>query len=317
MLCPMQLRFFTDPRCLAHTSPPGYPERPKRLRALEARAARDGQSIDPGTRAVEAPIAAVHEQAYIERFKAAVARGDGVLDSADNPLSPGTWDAACAAAETVVRAADWVAEGEARHAFAGVRPPGHHAERDTAMGFCYFANVAIAAEHLLHTHGLERLAIVDFDVHHGNGTQHIFESRKEVLFCSLHQFPFYPGTGAAGERGVGEGLGATVNVPLAAGTGDAGYQQALTHTVLPALAAHRPQMILVSAGFDAWQGDPLGGMAVTAAGFEHWGRLLAGAAQSLCGGRMLSVLEGGYDVGHLPDLVAVYLAGSEDPGDVG
>jgi acetoin utilization deacetylase AcuC-like enzyme len=193
--------------------------------------------------------------------------------------------------------------------FAAVRPPGHHAERDLAMGFCFFNNAAVAAEHLRAGHGLERVAVFDFDVHHGNGTQHLFEDRGDVFYASTHQYPFYPGTGAAAERGRGAGLGATLNVPLPAGTGDPGYEAAIRDQVLPALRAFAPQALLVSAGFDAWRNDPLGGMAVSAAGFAAWGRWLHELAAETSQGRLLAVLEGGYDLAALPDLVASHLAG--------
>jgi acetoin utilization deacetylase AcuC-like enzyme len=316
MLAPMEERWFTDPRCLEHRSPPGYPEQPERLATLLAMAKERGFALDQGfiqdtgANAVVAPVEALHDPAYVERFRAAVARGDGVLDSADNPLSAATWDAAWGAVEAAVRGADWLVAGTARHAFAAVRPPGHHAEVDTAMGFCFFGNIALAAEHLVRRHGLERVAIVDFDVHHGNGTQHLLETRGDVLFISLHQAPFYPGTGARDERGEGDGEGATCNVPLPAGTGDEGYARAFAEEVVPALDRHRPQAILVSAGFDAWKHDPLGGMAVTEAGFHHWGEVLAAAADRLCDGRMLSALEGGYDTDRLADLAAAYLDGA-------
>jgi acetoin utilization deacetylase AcuC-like enzyme len=176
------------------------------------------------------------------------------------------------------------------------------------MGFCYFNNVAVAAEHLRRRHGVERVAVFDFDVHHGNGTQHLFEERGDVLYASTHQYPFYPGTGAAGERGRGAGEGATLNVPLAAGGADEVYAAALGEQVLPALRAFAPDVLLLSAGFDAWRGDPLGGMAVTEAGFADWGRRLGELAGAVCGGRVMAVLEGGYDVAALPRLVELHLA---------
>ena len=175
------------------------------------------------------------------------------------------------------------------------------------MGFCYFNNVAIAARYLIQHHGLARVAILDFDVHHGNGTQHLFEENAEVLYLSVHQWPFYPGTGAEAERGRGAGEGATVNVCLAAGCGDEEYRQAFDEKVLPALDAFRPQALLVSAGFDAWRGDPLGGMRVSRRGYAEWGETLRRTADDCCDGRMLSVLEGGYDIAALPGLVDAYL----------
>jgi acetoin utilization deacetylase AcuC-like enzyme len=179
------------------------------------------------------------------------------------------------------------------------------------MGFCYLNNVAVAAEHLLRVHGCARVAVFDFDVHHGNGTQHLFEERSDVLYVSTHQYPFYPGTGAAGERGRGAGQGATVNVPLPAGTGDDGYRRALEEDVLPALRDFAPEVLLLSAGFDAWRRDPLGGMQVSEEGFAEWGRRLGELAAEVCSGRLMAVLEGGYDVDVLPRLVEVHLAALE------
>ncbi len=310
------LQIFTDRRCLEHVAPAGYPERPERLAGVVARlrasdlafAPELPRTVGPGA-AARAVVEALHDPAYLRRLEAAVERGDGLIDSSDNPLSPGTWSAAWGAVEVALAAADWVMAGEHRAAFAAVRPPGHHAERATAMGFCYFNNVAAAAEHLLRRHGLERVAVVDFDVHHGNGTQHLFEERGEVLFVSLHQYPFYPGTGAASETGIGGGRGATLNVPLPAGTGDDVYLRAFDEQVVPALERFAPQMLLISAGFDAWRDDPLGGMRVTAAGYRRWGEVLAAAAVELCSGRSLSLLEGGYDLERLGDLVEGYLTG--------
>jgi len=309
------LRVFTDRRCLEHQAPRGYPERPDRLAGiLDLLAARgfsiedggEGHPAAPATLEVTAAIAAVHDPGYVERFERAVERGDSLLDSADNPLSDGTFTAALAAVGATLRAADHaVSKGPA---FAAVRPPGHHAERALAMGFCFFNNVAVAAEHL-RRQGLSRVAIFDYDVHHGNGTQHLFESRADVFYASTHQFPFYPGTGAASETGTGAGAGFTLNVPLPAGTGDLGYAVAIEEKILPGLRKFAPDVLLVSAGFDAWQADPLGGMAVTEAGFTGWGVALRALADQVCGGRLLAVLEGGYDLASLPRLVAAGLTG--------
>jgi acetoin utilization deacetylase AcuC-like enzyme len=191
-----------------------------------------------------------------------------------------------------------------------VRPPGHHAERDRAMGFCLFNSVAVAAAHA-RANGVAKVAIVDYDVHHGNGTQHIFEERADVLYASTHQYPFYPGTGAASERGRGGGIGATLNVPLPAGCGDAEYETAIRDTVLPGLRAFGPDGLIVSAGFDAWQDDPLGGMKVSEDGVRRWGLWLGELAREACSGKLLAVLEGGYDVPALPRLVLAFLAGAE------
>ncbi len=309
------VRVFTEPRCLEHRAPRGYPECPDRLAGVMSHLAARGWPItDEGVarEVAEPAVAAVHDPAYIERFRRAAARGDALLDSADNPLSEGTWEATWAAVSATLAAADHAAGGH--YAFAAVRPPGHHAEKALAMGFCFFNNAAVAAEHLRRK-GFERVAIFDFDVHHGNGTQHMFEARADVFYASTHQFPFYPGTGAAGETGRGPGLGATLNVPLPAGTGDEEYAAAFGERILPALAAFRPDVLVLSAGFDAWRGDPLGGMAVTEEGFASWGRQLAALADEVAEGRLLAVLEGGYDLANLPLLVDGFLGGllSPDP----
>ncbi len=305
------IRSFSDRRCLLHAAPPGHPEVPARLSGVLAGLAAAGWPPDelPPHPAAREAVLALHEAAYVERFERAVRRGDGLLDSADNPIGAGTWDAAWGAVDSTLHAADWVLGGPQRIAFAAVRPPGHHAERGLAMGFCFFDNIAVAAEHLRRRGGLERVAIFDFDVHHGNGTQHLFEERADVLYASTHQYPFYPGSGAAGERGRGAGSGATLNVPLAAGSGDAEYAAALREQVLPALREFGPQALLLSAGFDAWRGDPLGGMRVSEQGFADWGRLLGELAAEVCGGRVLAVLEGGYDLRALPGLVVGHLRG--------
>jgi acetoin utilization deacetylase AcuC-like enzyme len=305
-----------DPRTLAHAVPPGFPERPERVSRLvqalavdprfELREGRGASSDEAALAAVET----VHDAGYVERFRRAVARGDGLLDSADNPLSAGTFDAALAAARATLVALEHVlAHGAA--AFAAVRPPGHHAERAQAMGFCYFNHAAVAAERALSAAGCERVAIVDVDVHHGNGTQHLFEARADVLYASAHQYPFYPGTGAAGERGRGAGAGLTVNVPLAAGGGDDEWLAALDGTILPAVERFAPELLVVSAGFDAWRGDPVGGMRVSEAGFAAMGRRLGELAERRCGGRRLLLLEGGYDVAALPRLVRALSTGRE------
>lgn len=314
------LKIFSDTRCLAHRPVVGYPESPRRLEAVLAHFRALGVDLEVGgpdqgpnlDDALMAHLARVHDADYMQRFERAVERGDGLLDSADNPISSGTFAAAAAAAATALRAADWMMEGSGRRAFAAVRPPGHHAEMRQAMGFCYFDSVAVAAQYLLDHHGLQRLAILDFDVHHGNGTQHLFESRRDVFFVSLHQYPFYPGSGAASEVGVGEGKGATLNLPMEVGSGDAEYEAVMRQRVLPALRQARPQALLISAGFDAWRDDPLGGMAVTQQGYRRWGQLLRPVVDELTEGRCLSVLEGGYDVEALPELIEAYVMGMEE-----
>ncbi|MGE5232740.1 MAG: histone deacetylase [Acidobacteriota bacterium] len=305
------IRAFSGRRCLLHEAPPGYPEVPQRLAGVLQAVQGAAWPVDemPAHPMSREAVLALHDAAYVERFEHAVRRGDGLLDSADNPLGAGTWDAAWGAIDATLHAADWVLGGSGRVAFAAVRPPGHHAERDLAMGFCFFDNVAVAADHLRRRGGVERVAIFDFDVHHGNGTQHLFEERADVFYASTHQFPFYPGTGAASECGRGAGSGATLNVPLPAGSGDEEYAAALRERILPALREFAPQALLLSAGFDAWRGDPLGGMRVSEQAFEGWGRALGELAGELCDGRVLAVLEGGYDLRALPGLAVAHLRG--------
>ena len=308
---PVEVAVFTAERCLEHRVPAGFPERPERLRRIVDHLRGRGfrvADVEPAGDDWREAVLSVHDPEYVERFQRAVDRGDGLLDSADNPLSPGTWAAAVAAVETTLQACDWVAGGERRRGFAAVRPPGHHAERDLAMGFCFFNNAAIAAERLRRRHGAARVAVFDFDVHHGNGTQHLFEGRPDVLYASVHHYPFYPGTGAATESGHDEGRGATLNVPLPAGSGDDAYARAFER-VLPAIEEYRPDALVLSAGFDAYAGDPLGGMRMTAAGYRECGAVLGQLADRLCRGRALSVLEGGYDLEALPALVEAYLIG--------
>jgi acetoin utilization deacetylase AcuC-like enzyme len=310
------MRVLTHADCRKHLEAAegvevAYPECPRRLagilRELDA-AGLAPRAVEAHGRA-EAAVEAVHDGAYVARFRRAVERGDGLLDSADNPLSPGTWQAAWGAVSASLAAADIAAEAGGR-AFAAVRPPGHHAEHGVAMGFCYLNNAAVAGDYLLRERGAERVAIFDFDVHHGNGTQHLFEERADVLYASTHQYPFYPGTGAADEVGRGPGEGTTLNVPLPAGTGDEAFLAACTETVLPALARFRPDVLIVSAGFDAWKEDPLGGFAVGVDSFRTLGTLLGELADEVCGGRLLSLLEGGYDLKMLPTLVRSYLEGA-------
>jgi len=303
------MRLFHDPLCLSHPAPAGYPERPERAAGIVA-AVRALPGVEErsavGAEALESAILALHAESYVRRFERAVARGDGLLDSADNPIGRDSYTAATAAAGAAVAALDAVC-AEGGGAFVATRPPGHHAERDRAMGFCFFNQAAIVAERARSRHGVERVAIVDFDVHHGNGTQHLFEERGDIFYASLHQWPFYPGTGAAGERGRGAGEGATLNLPLPAGSGDAEYGRVFREALLPALDRFAPELLVVSAGFDSWREDPLGGMRVTEEGFAAWGGWLAEVAGRHAAGRLVSILEGGYDLEALPRLVCSYL----------
>ena len=309
----MTIRVFTDPRCLEHQVPAGYPELPARLEGILGGLEEAGMLIEEAGEheATSKAIEAVHDPDYVRRFEQAVADGQSFIDTGDNPLSAGSWLAARAAVDACLSAADWVHAGKGRRGIAAVRPPGHHAERSMAMGFCYFNNVAVTAEYLRRIHGYGRLAIVDFDVHHGNGTQHLFEDRGDVLYLSIHQHPFYPGTGTAPERGRGDGTGATLNVPLPEGCGDEVYREVFEKVALPSLRQFAPEILLISAGFDAWSADPVGGMQVSLQAFRDWGRWLGKLADELCRGRVLVTLEGGYDLLALPELTLAHLQGLE------
>jgi len=260
----------------------------------------------------EAPASAmglVHTAAHLDLLRDLSEAGSPAALTLDTAVSPDTYAAAAAATGGALAALDRIMDGEAANAFCVHRPPGHHAEVDKAMGFCYVNHVAVAARHLQRGHGLERVAIIDWDVHHGNGTQHIFESDPTVFYASIHQYPHYPGTGAAREIGIGPGRGTTLNIPAPAGWGDEGYLSALDGSLRPAVAAFEPQFILVSAGFDAHRCDPLAGMQVSSAGFGQMTDLVARLAADLCGGRLLSVLEGGYELEALGRCAAAHVEG--------
>lgn len=289
-----RIALVDDARYREHRAPHGHPERPERLAAV-------GEAIDAHReRLIELParpadleeILAVHPREHVERIEAAARAAPLQLDP-DTYVSPASYEVALLAAGAAVDAARAVARGEADAAFAAVRPPGHHAEADRAMGFCLFNNVAIAAR-ALRRDGVERVLILDWDVHHGNGTQHLFEDDRDVLYFSTHQFPFYPGTGDFGEAGRGAGLGATVNVPMPGGCGDAEYVGVLQRVLVPVVRSFRPQLILVSCGFDAHRDDPLASMSLTQKGYGEMTRIVRAVAEAECGGRVVFVLEGGY-----------------------
>lgn len=254
-------------------------------------------------------ITRVHDEDHVQRVERLCAAGVRVLDGGDTVVSQVSYQAALVAAGGAVQAVDRVMDGVWANAFVACRPPGHHAERSHAMGFCLFNNVAVAAAHLRAVRGVERVAILDWDVHHGNGTQHAFESDPSVFYASLHQFPWYPGTGAADERGLGDGEGATLNCPQPAGSGDREWLRTIETQVVPALERFDPGFVLISAGFDAHEQDPLSHTRVTTGGFRRMTEIVNAFAASRCGGRVVSLLEGGYDLDALADSVEVHVAG--------
>ena len=289
-------------------TPPGHPERPERLAAaLEGAAAAGAVAVVSTIAEASAVDAArtVHAASLIERLRALSDRGRGFVDTPDNPVSAGSFRAAWRAVGACVDAAAVIEAGKADIVWAAVRPPGHHARHDHAMGYCFFNNIAAAAESLL-ARGIGPLAIVDFDVHHGNGTQEHFYQRDDVYFVSIHQYPFFPGTGSADETGAGRGLGFTRNVPLAAGADDETYFGAVALGLDEVTRTIRPAVWLISAGFDAHQNDPLGGMRLSEPGFARIGAMIA----EVSGGRpVLAVMEGGYERKALRESVRSFLDG--------
>jgi acetoin utilization deacetylase AcuC-like enzyme len=291
----MTTLLYTHPDCQAHDPGEHHPESPDRLRAvLAALAAEEFAGLErrEAPRAALDAVALVHDRGYVDALLDAVpASGHAALDP-DTVLSPRSGEAALRAAGAVCAAVDAVIAGEARNAFCAVRPPGHHAEPDRAMGFCLFNSVAIGARHALGHSGIERVAVIDFDVHHGNGTQAMFESDADLFYASTHQSPLYPGTGASSETGVGN----IVNAPLRPNSGSPEFRYAFGNIILPALADFRPDFLIVSAGFDAHRRDPLAQLNLTEDDYDWVTRQLTGLAERLCGSRLVSSLEGGYDL---------------------
>jgi acetoin utilization deacetylase AcuC-like enzyme len=313
--------FLFDDRFLLHNPGNGHPESPSRL--LDIRRALDDSGIgERWRRIVPQPasveqLAWIHLPAHIENVKKASQAAPSYLD-ADTPVCAESYQIALLAAGSVPACVDAAMRGEVDRTFAFVRPPGHHAEPGRAMGFCLFNNIALGAAHLKEVHKIERVAIIDFDVHHGNGTQSCFYSDPGVLFVSTHQFPYYPGTGAFDEVGIGDGWGYNLNFPLPAGTGDSVFVPIYRQIVPAILDRYQPQFILVSAGFDALAGDPLGGLTVSAAGFASAAASLCKAAGRCCAGRICFILEGGYSPTGLQECTRAVLAEmeSEDPKEL-
>lgn len=316
--------FITDPSHVAHLSS-GHPERPERLQSivaqLEARGLRQRMVELVPREATDAELLRVHHQSLLDAVARAAERS-AWLDP-DTYTTPESLGIARRAAGGLLVAVEAVLAGDVENAFVAMRPPGHHATPDRPMGFCLYNNVAVAAAAALQA-GVERLAILDWDVHHGNGTQDAFEADPRVLYVSTHAAPFYPGTGGLEEIGVGAGAGSVINIPLPHGTGDAAVVAAYEQVALPALERHRPELVLVSSGWDAHARDPLGSLNVTTWGYTQVARMAVEAAQHLCGGRVVVALEGGYDTHALAwcasGLVEVLLGDEPtpdpEPGDV-
>ena len=316
------LGFSTSPSFVEHVTGPHHPERPDRIRAI-ARAVRLAglvQSPDPfpdfeidlGIKPVGGPavveltpcpaevesVLLCHTRGHLQRVQHVCALGGGVLDQGDTPVVSASCDAALLSLGALLGCCDAVIGGKVRRAFSAGRPPGHHAEPDRAMGFCLFSNVAIAARSLRHKHGVGRVAIVDFDVHHGNGTQACLEDDPSILFVSLHQHPStcYPGSGFEWEIGSGPGRGYTINLPFQPGSDDGDYLKVMGERVVPAVDEFRPELLLISAGFDAHQDDPLANMNLSEECFGAMTERLVEVANAHCGGRVVSALEGGYNL---------------------
>lgn len=311
--------FLYDQRYLLHDTGPYHPEMPERLQMIYKGIEQSG--LLPHLTMIQAQpvqmkwVEVVHDKAYIRRFEEVCLSGHQSFDSQDNQMCRDTYEIAQLAVGGLLETARMLMAGEINNAFCAVRPPGHHAERDKAMGFCYFNNVAIAARYLQMEHGIGRVAIIDFDVHHGNGTQHIFENDPTVFYYSIHQHPSFtfPGTGREFEQGEGEGHGFTKNSLALPGQGDDVYEQFFENDLKPAMEAFRPEFILLSAGFDAHEEDDLADMRVTTEGYSRMMRTVVQLAEKYTDGRIISTLEGGYCLKRLPELAANHVKLLLDP----
>ena len=303
----MTTLLLTHPECHDHRVPAGHPESPARLMAIEKILAADafsGLLREEAPPADESHLLLAHDAGLVEAMRDHVPEEGLFAIDPDTMLSPGSWNAALRAAGAAVRAAQAVANREADNAFCAIRPPGHHAERHKAMGFCLFNNAAIAARYLTEEVGAERVAIVDFDVHHGNGTQDIVWDEADILYCSTHQHPAYPGTGQAAETGA---HGNVVNCPLPPQSGSQRFREAVNTRILPALNDFTPEFIIISAGFDAHARDPLASLNLTEEDYAWITLKLMEVAATHAGGRIVSLLEGGYDLKALAASVAVHV----------
>ncbi len=300
-----------DPICKTHDTGWGHPESPSRydaaFRALCSRGLIDRLEKIPCREALDEELERCHPRAYIELVEAEVAAGNGTLSTGDTEICAHSLQAARYAAGGALNAVDAVCEGRVKNAFCLVRPPGHHAAADRGMGFCLFNNAALAARHAQIRHGARRVLIADWDVHHGNGTQDIFYADGGVFYFSVHQYPWYPGTGARGERGVGAGEGATLNCPLPEGADGAAVLAAFRDELGPAMEAYRPDFVVLSAGFDGRVDDPLGGWRIADDDFADLTDWMLRLAARHAGGRLVSILEGGYNLSGLASAVAAHV----------
>ncbi len=321
---PDEVLFYYNPMYLQHITLPHHPEQPVRLTTIVEHLNKNGlwelvthRPVDKtrfGDVAVSKYILNVHPKQHIDYIKRKAGEahqaGETITpfsDGGDTNVSGRTFDVARKAVAAAIDATDAVCKGDVHRAFCAIRPPGHHCERNRPMGFCVFNNVAIAARYAQREYGIERVAIVDWDVHHGNGTQAIFYDDPSVLYISLHQYPHYPGTGSANERGSGDAEGTTINYPLPAGTNEKTYEEIFVGKIVPAIKEFKPGLIMISAGFDAHKDDPLGDMLLTEDSFSLFTRILSDAASSVCDGKIVSLLEGGYNLEGLAKSVAKHI----------
>ena len=308
---PSKTGFVYHDRFLQHDTGPGHPERPDRLRAISSHLKQKTiwtevhhLLIDS---APESTVLTVHTQNHIRFIRDSCANGRKILDEGDTHVSSESYEIALLAAGGSLAAVDAVMQGTLTNAFCALRPPGHHAERGRVMGFCLLNNIAIAARYAQRTYGIRRVAIVDWDVHHGNGTQEIFYDDPTVLYISTHQYPLWPGTGTRNEQGSGPGKGFTLNIPMPPGTGESEYLTAFQKEIVPMLDSFRPELILISAGFDAHRDDPLASIDLTEETFGTLTAIIQERAKFNCGGRLVSLLEGGYNLQALSASVEEHL----------
>lgn len=302
---------ITSEKYKDHITGPGFPESPDRLDAiinhLESTGLINELNVFEPNRKDKKFCQLVHDDDYISRVREACDFGAPIVDTVDNPISKDSYDTALLAVGGITEAVDLVFTEKVNDAMVLLRPPGHHAEKDMAMGFCLFNNVAIAARYAQQNYEVEKVTIIDFDVHHGNGTQHIFEADSTVMYASTHQYPFYPGTGALEENGIGDGKGTTINYPLNYGADDDKFSDIFNNSLSDKILKYNPDLIIISAGFDAHIKDPIGGLNVTTKGFFDISNTIVKLAEEVCDGKIISSLEGGYNIKDLAESVAAHL----------